>query len=206
MLDDKYQRGFTYERLSSVSEPKVHCDDEGFYIFTLSENVKVYFDDYYNFLKNVYRRCQQELAVIDEKLEITPNDKCETVSFFRAKKIIIEIILKTAKSFYTDDSTFGVIMTPWCFGTVLLEKVEIYRERLAKGEINDREIPEFPYYVIKYIDEIHRKTLLDIFDFPEEAFKMRWQYSELLKRYSKVLTNITKSLNSVLTTIKTYGT
>ena len=97
-------------------------------------------------------------------------------------------------------------MTPWCFGTVLLEKVEIYRERLAKGEINDQEIPEFPYYVIKYIDEIHRKTLLDIFDFPEEAFKMRWQYSELLKRYSKVLTNITKSLNSVLTTIKTYGT
>ncbi len=206
MLDDKYQRGFTLERLRSVSEPKVHSDDEGFYIFTLSENVKVYFDDYYNFLKNVYCRCLQELAVIDEKLEITPVDKCETVSFYRAKKIIIEIILKIAKSFYTDDSTFGVIMTPWCFGTVLLEKVEIYRERLAKGEINDQEIPEFPYYVIKYIDEIHRKTLLDIFDFPEEAFKMRWQYSELLKRYSKVLTNITKSLNSVLTTIKTYGT
>ncbi len=206
MLDDKYQRGFSPERLSSVSEPKVHSDDEGFYIFTLSENVKVYFDDYYNFLKNVYRCCQQELIIIDGKLEITPEDKCETVSFYRAKKNIIEIVSKTAKSFYTDDSTFGVIMTPWCFGTVLLEKVEIYRERLAKGEINEDEIPEFPYYVIKYIDEIHRKTLLEIFDFPEEAFKMRWQYSELLKRYSKVLTNITKSLNSVLTTIKTYGT
>lgn len=206
MLEDKYQRGFTLERLDSVSEPKVHSDDEGFYIFTLSENVKVYFDDYYNFLRNVYRRCQQELTAIDEKLELTPDDKCETVSFYRAKKIIIEIVFKTVKSFYTDDSTFGVIMTPWCFGTVLLEKVEIYRERLAKGEINEQEIPEFPYYVIKYIDEIHRKTLLEIFDFPEEAFKMRWQYSELLKRYSKVLTNITKSLNSVLTTIKTYGT
>jgi len=206
MLDDKYQRGFSPERLNSVSEPKVHSDDEGFYIFTLSENVKVYFDDYYSFLKNIHRRCQQELTMIDEKLEITPDDKCETVSFYRAKKIIVEIVSKTVKSFYTDDSTFGVIMTPWCFGTVLLEKVEIYRERLAKGDIDEEEIPEFPYYVIKYIDEIHRKTLLEIFDFPEEAFKMRWQYSELLKRYSKVLTNITKSLNSVLTTIKTYGT
>jgi len=206
MLDDKYQRGFSPERLSSVSEPKVHSDDEGYYIFTLSENVKVYFDDYYNFLKNVYRRCQMDLAIIDEKLELTPDDKCETVSFYRAKKIIVEIVSRTVVSFYSDDSTFGVIMTPWCFGTVLLEKVEIYRERLAKGEINEEELPEFPYYVIKYIDEIHRKTLLEIFDFPEEAFKMRWQYSELLKRYSKVLTNITKSLNSVLTTIKTYGT
>lgn len=206
MLDGKYQRGFSLEKLNSVAEPKVHSDDEGFYIFTLSENVKIYFDDYYNFLKNVYLRCQQELANIEEKLEITPSEKCETVSFYRAKKIIVEIVFKAVKSFYTDDSTFGIIMTPWCFGTVLLEKVEIFRERLAKGEINEQEIPEFPYYVIKYIDEIHRKTLLDIFDFPEEAFKMRWQYSELLKRYSKVLKNITKSLNSVLTTIKTYGT
>jgi len=96
-------------------------------------------------------------------------------------------------------------MTPWCFGTVILEKVELYRDRLAKGEISDQNLPEYPYYVIKYIDEIYRKTLLDLFDFPEEAFKMRWQYSELLKRYSKVLNNITKSLNTVLLTIKNYG-
>jgi len=206
MLDEKYHRGFTLERLDSVSEPKVHRDSEGFYIYTLSENTKVYFDDYYNFLKNVYIKCIEKSAEIDEKLEMTPGNKSETISFYRAQKIIIEIIRKTAKSFYTDDSTFGVIMTPWCFGTVLLEKVEVYRDRLAKGEINDQDAPEFPYYVIKYIDEIHRKTLLDIFDFPEEAFKMRWQYSELLRRYSKVLANITKSLNSVLNSIKTYNT
>jgi hypothetical protein len=105
-----------------------------------------------------------------------------------------------------DGSSFGVIMTPWCFGTVLLEKVEVYRERLTRGEVSQNDIPEHPYYIIKYMDEIYRKVLLDVFDFPEEAFKMRWQYSELLKRYSKVLTNITKSLNSVLMTIKNYGT
>jgi hypothetical protein len=140
------------------------------------------------------------------KLEETPREKCETLSFYHAQKIIIDLVIKTARSFYMDSSTFGVVMTPWCFGTVLLEKVEVYRERLARGEVSEKDIPEYPYYVIKYIDEIHRKTLLDLFDFPEEAFKMRWQYSELLKRYSKVLTNITKSLNSVLMTIKSYGT
>jgi hypothetical protein len=206
MLDGKYLRGFTLERLDSTSEPKVHSDSEGFYIYTLSENIKVYFDDYYNFLKNVYSKCQEKLSVIDEKLEMTPADRCETVSFYRAQKIIIEIIARTTRSFYMDNSTFGVVMTPWCFGTVLLEKVEIFRDRLAKGEVKDQDIPEHPYYVIKYIDEIHRKTLLEIFDFPEEAFNMRWQYSELLRRYSGVLANITKSLNSVLTSIKTYGT
>jgi hypothetical protein len=89
---------------------------------------------------------------------------------------------------------------------VVLEKVEAYRERLARGEMDEDKIPDFAYYVIKYIDEIYKKTLLDIFDFPSEAFKMRWQYSELLKRYSKVLSNITSSLNSVLMSIKNYGT
>ena len=206
MLDGKFQRGFTHERLSSVSEPKVHSDNEGFYIYTLSENIKVYFDDYYKFLQNVYSRCESGLSRIEIKLEETPHEKCETLSFYHAQKIILELVLKTARSFYMDSSTFGVVMTPWCFGTVLLEKVEVYRERLAKGEVSEKDIPEYPYYVIKYIDETHRKTLLDLFDFPEEAFKMRWQYSELLKRYSKVLTNITKSLNSVLMTIKGYGT
>jgi len=206
MLEGKFQRGFTTERLKSVSEPKVHNDENGFYIYTLSENVKVYFDDYYKFLENVAAKCRDSLKKLDEKLEITPNHMNETIAYYQAKKIILELVKKTASNFYVDGSTFGVIMTPWCFGTVILEKVEIYRERLAKGEVSQSDIPEHPYYVIKYMDEIYRKVLLDVFDFPEEAFKMRWQYSELLKRYSKVLTNITKSLNSVLMTIKNYGT
>ena len=96
-------------------------------------------------------------------------------------------------------------MTPWCFGTVMLEKIETYRERLAKGQIPDDKLPANTYYVVRYIDEIHKRVLLDIFEFPPEAFKMRWQYSELLKRYSRTLQNITGSLQSVLMMVKSYG-
>jgi len=205
MLDGKFQRGFTIERLKSTQEPKVHCDELGYYIYTLSENVKVYFDDYYLFLENVYEKCQTELDNINARLDETPSENSETLAYYTAKKIIGELVMRTAKNFYMDGSSFGVVMTPWCFGTVLLEKVELYRDRLAKGDISDQNLPEYPYYVIRYIDEIYRITLLSLFDFPEEAFKMRWQYSELLKRYSSVLTNITKSLSSVLMTIKNYG-
>ncbi len=205
MLDDKYQRGFTLEKLKNNAEPKVHKDSGGYYISTLSENVKVYFDDYYLFLEKVYDRCQEEKAQLEQKLASTHRQCAETVSYYRAKIVIFDLAMKSARNFYVDGANFGVVMTPWCFGTVILEKVEVYRERLAKGEINDPNIPEFPYYVIKYIDEIYKKELLDLFDFPEEAFKIRWQYSELLKRYSKVLSNITQSLNAVLLTIKNYG-
>ncbi len=205
MLDSKFQRGFTLERLRSTTEPKVHHDSGGYYINTLSENVKVYFDDYYQFLEKVYARCQSDMTELEAKLEKTSPSCAETVSFYRARMIIVDVVMKSARNFYIDGTNFGVVMSPWCFGTVVLEKVEIYRDRLARGEINDNLVPEFPYYVIKYIDEIYKKTLLDLFDFPEEAFKMRWQYSELLKRYSKVLTNITQSLNSVLMLVKNYG-
>lgn len=206
MLDNKFKRGFTVENFENANEPKVRKDTDGFYINTLSENVKVYFDDYYQFLSNVYMKCKEELEEIDSKISITPKNHVETLSYLRARKIIIQIAQKSARSFYTDGTNFGVVMTPWCFGTVILEKVEIYRERLARGEVDDSNIPEFAYYVIRYIDEIYKRVLLDIFDFPTDAFKMRWQYSELLKRYSKVLSNITTSLNSVLTMIKNYST
>ena len=205
MLDNKYKRGFTTEKLASVSEPKVHRDSEGFYIYTLSENVKVYFDDYYLFLAKVYERCAQDIDDLERKISESSRDHVETISYYRARKAIVEITQKTARSFFTDGTNFGVIMTPWCFGTVVLEKVEVFRERLARGEVDGNNIPEYAYYVIKYIDEIYKRTLLDLFDFPADAFKMRWQYSELLKRYSKVLSSITSSLNSVLSMVKNYG-
>ncbi len=205
MLENKFKRGFTTEKLEAVSEAKVHHDSDGYYINTLSENVKVYFEDYYLFLEKVYNRCSIQLEKIDQKISSTDGGRTETLSFYRAQRIVFDLIKRTALSFYIDGSNFGIIMTPWCFGTVILEKVELYRERISRGEINDPNIPEYPYYVIKYIDETYKKTLLDLFDFPPDAFKMRWQYSELLKRYSKVLTNITGSLNSVLMMIKSYG-
>lgn len=205
MLAENYKRGFTEEKLKTVPEPRIKYDDGGFYIMTISENVKVYIDDYYAFLESNYDRCIAELSGIEQKLNSFGPDWTETVAFYSAKRIIMQIVAKTIRSFYTDGSNYGVIMSPWCFSTVLLEKIEAYRDRLAKGQVADENIPENPYYVVRYIDEIYKKTLLDLFGFPEEAFKMRWQYSELLKRYSKVLHNITGSLQSVMMMIKSYG-
>ena len=205
MLDGRYQRGFSPTRLASTQEPKVRKDDRGYFIMSLSENTKVYFEDFYKFLEMTYAKAQAESSSLTEKLQKTPLEKTETLSYYRAKGVVVDLLLRTIIKFYTDGANLGVVMTPWCFGTVLLEKVEVYRDRLSKGEVRDRNIPEYPYYVIKYMDEIYKATLLELFDFPQKAFQMRWQYSELLKRYSKILTEITSSLQSVLMTIRNYG-
>ncbi|MDZ4723880.1 MAG: hypothetical protein SGI97_08270 [candidate division Zixibacteria bacterium] len=205
MLDGKYQRGFSLERLTATSEAKVRKDERGYYIMSLSENTKVYFEDYYGFLRTTYNKASLERLSLDEKIRTTSAAKSETVAYYRARAVIIDLLMRSIRRFYMDGSNFGVIMTPWCFGTVVLEKVEVYRERLIKGEVHDANIDAYPYYIIKYIDEIYKTALLELFDFPDNAFQMRWQYSELLKRYSKILTDITGRLQSVLTTVKQFG-
>jgi hypothetical protein len=205
MLDNRYQRGFTQQRLTSGVEPRVRKDERGYYIMSLSENTKVYFDDFYRFLETTYLKAINEKAVTAQKFAQVSDEQSETVAYYRAKTIVSDLLLKTVRRFYTDGANFGVVMSPWCFGTVMLEKVEAYRDRLARGEVEDANVGEYPYYVIKYIDEIYRVELLAMFDFPEKAFEMRWQYSELLKRYSKVLSDITTRLGSVLKTVKNLG-
>ena len=202
MLDGKFQRGFSNERLTATTEPKVRRDECGFYIMTLSENSKVYFEDFYSFLERVYNRASYERQALYAKIADTPVEKTETLAFYRARGIILDQLMKGIMRFYTDGSTFGVIMTPWCFGTVMLEKIEAYRERLSKGEVHDPNIPEYPFYVIQYLDEVGRATLLELFEFPDQAFQMRWQYSVLLKKYSSILTSITGSLKTVLDSIR----
>ena len=206
MLDNKFQRGFSQERLAGMKEPKVRKDENGYFIMSLSENSKVYFEDYYLFLRMVYDRAKAEKESIQHKIKMTSPRAEETLAFYRAKAVIADLVLRTVLRFYTDGSNFGVIMTPWCFGTVVLEKIEIYRDRLSKGEVDDPNVPNYPYYVIKYIDEIYKIALLELFDFPEQAFQMRWQYSELLKRYSRILNDITSSLQSVIHSVKNIGT
>ncbi len=205
MLDNRFQRGFTRERLASGVEPRVRKDDDGYYIMSLTENAKVYFEDYYRFLEITYANATQEKTTLLQKLIATPAKSAETRAYYQARIVIMDLVLRTIRRLYTDGSNFGVIMTPWCFGTVVLEKVEVYRDRIGKGEVDDPNIDEYPYYVIKYIDEIYKSALLELFDFPEKAFRMRWQYSELLRRYSRVLSDITTRLNSVLQSVKNFG-
>ncbi len=205
MTMETMERGFPESRLKSQTEPRIKCDEKGYYLFTLSENVKVYFDEYYRFMELLAAKCHLEESRLIAQIENCDPLRTETLSYLRARKIITEIILRSIRSFHTDKNNLGVIMTPWCFGTVVLEKVEIYRDRLSRGEIEDDNIPEYPYDVIRYLDEIHRAVLLEILDFPEEAFKMRWQYTELIRRYSNALSNITTSLQSILLTVRNYG-
>ena len=185
MLEGRYQRGFSNERLASSTDPRVHRDEKGYFTMSLSENTKVYFEDYYRFLELNYQNAANERDSVLLKLANTPETHEESTAFYRAKSVILDLLLRTIRRFYCDGGNFGVVMTPWCFGTVMLEKIEVYKERLAKGEISDPNVPDYPYYAIKYIEEIYKTILLELFDFPENAFHMRWQYSELLKRYSK---------------------
>jgi len=205
MVATDMKRGFPKQRFEKSVEPRVKCDEGGYFIYTLSENVKVYFDDYYGFLEKAEQRALADIGDIKAKeAELKPHE-AELRSYLCARKKILETLLRTVYDFYTEANNFGVVMTPWCFGTVVLEKVEAYRDKLAKGNVEDSDLPEYTYDVVRYIEEIYRKTLLDTFDFPEKAFSMRWQYSELLKRYSKALTNISASLQSVMMLVKSYG-
>jgi len=200
------ERGFPESRLRNQSEPRIKHDKQGYYIHTLSENIKVYFDEYYQFMELLAAKCHVEQVRLDEQINHCDSRRSETLSYYRARKIIVELVLRTIKSFYTDSTNLGVVMTPWCFGTVVLEKLEIYRDRIARGEVQDSNIGDYPYDVIRYLDEIHKTVLLEVLEFPPEAFKMRWQYTELIQRYSHVLSNITTSLQSILLTVKNYGT
>ncbi|MCB2231038.1 hypothetical protein KQH82_10020 [bacterium] len=205
MLEAKYHRGFSEERLAKGTEPRVRHDENGHYIMSLSENAKVYFEDYYGFMENTYRRAAAERDVVQAKIFGTSPDQTEMMAYYRARLVIVEQLMKAIRRFYTDGSNFGVVMTPWCFGTVMLEKIEVYKERIGRGEVSDADLGDYPYDVIRYVDEIYKSTLLELFDFPEEAFKMRWQYSELLKRYSQMLSDITTSLQSVIKSVKNLG-
>lgn len=205
MLDGRYQRGFATDRLASKQEPKVRQDERGYYIMSLSENSRVYFEDYYGFLTITYERASAARRDLDEKIASTSVDNAETLAFYHAKGVIVDLLLRTIRRFYTDGSNLGVVMTPWCFGTVVLEKVEVYRDRLSKGEVHDPNVDGYTYDVVKYMDEIYKSVLLELFDFPENAFQMRWQYSEILRRYSGILSDITTRLNSVLSTVKNFG-
>lgn len=206
MLSNGIKRGFPKERLKKIKEPKVHKDEGGFFIFTINENTKVYFEDFYTFLEKAEKRCLGEKRQLEEKLSNCDPQKTETLSYYRARKIIVDLILKNVYGFYGDSNSFGVIMSPWCYGTVMLEKVEHHKELIAKGEINDPEISENVYFILKYMDEIFKKTLLELLDLPEEALKVKWQYTDLLRRYSKLLGGVVSTLEAILIWVKTQGT
>lgn len=199
------ERGFPQSRLEHQREPKVKNDERGFFIMTLSENIKVYFEDYYQFLEIIAGRCQAELDHLERGYAATDGSHVESLAYFRARRLVVDLVNRNVRSFYSDRHNLGVIMTPWCFGTVILEKVELMRDRISRGEVANADVGDYPFDVVRYIDEIKTSVLMDIFEFPPKAFAMRWQYTELIKRYSSALTNVTTSLQNILELMKNYG-
>jgi hypothetical protein len=198
-------RGFPPNRLENQSEPKVKRDERGYYLMTLSENLKVYFEDYYQFLEMLAAKCAAELDDVNANIATCSSGCEESIAYYRARRVVIEVLYRNVRSFYTDRHNLGVIMTPWCLGTVILEKVEMYRDRIARGDVPGADVGEYPYDVVRYIDEIHTRVLMDVFDFPPKAFAMRWQYTELIRRYSDVLSDVATTLQNILSLVKSYG-
>jgi hypothetical protein len=67
------KRGFPEDRLKRIKEPKVRMDLGGYYLQTVTEGVKVYFEDFYSFLERAEKRCAEELRdVKDRKAKCDP--------------------------------------------------------------------------------------------------------------------------------------
>ncbi len=92
MLDGKFQRGFSIERLAASHEPKVRKDDHGYYIMSLSENCKVNFEDYYGFLRQTYDKAKRDRDATRAKLARTSSEHGETIAFYRARLVVIDLL------------------------------------------------------------------------------------------------------------------
>ena len=79
MLLDGTKRGFPPERLDARNEPKIKCDRGGFYLYTINENVKVYFEDYYRFLEKTEMTAQKEQDRLIDLIAETPALRSESV-------------------------------------------------------------------------------------------------------------------------------
>ncbi|MEW5993719.1 MAG: hypothetical protein AB1744_04900, partial [Candidatus Zixiibacteriota bacterium] len=95
MLDGRYKRGFSPERLAASREPKVRNDEMGYYIMSLSENTKVYFEDFYRFLELTYVKAAAEREILARKLRQTEPSHTETLSYYRARGVVIDLLMRT---------------------------------------------------------------------------------------------------------------
>ena len=89
MLTNGLEKGFTDYNLPLIKNPKVGHDKLGWYIYTFSENSKVYFDNYYRFLENTEIKALKEIKDLEKNIVDTPDQNDESRAFYRAKKIII---------------------------------------------------------------------------------------------------------------------
>ena len=184
MLTTGKERGLTKDKLATIFQNNIIAkDNNGFFLYTINENKKVYFEQFYRFLEKVEKKCQQELNTVREELDEVDKPGEEKRAYLLAKQAILIILLDRIEFHYTDKTNLESIVSEWCFGTMVYE---IVRDVDALFEYNftfEIDFGKKPALVTDKIEQICRKTLLDIFKFPDRAFDNMWQYMDLVNRF-----------------------
>ncbi|MCI0406196.1 MAG: hypothetical protein L0209_09040, partial [candidate division Zixibacteria bacterium] len=112
MLSNGIAPGFTPEKMRLLTDPRVGKDEGGTYILSVNENVKVHFSDYYRFLEQIELRCLEEKEALNAKLAATDPRMTETIAYYRARKVIVDVVLKTVYALYPESGNLAVVMSP----------------------------------------------------------------------------------------------
>jgi hypothetical protein len=176
---ERASRGLSDEVLENLADREVIGEDEGgFFLYTFSEDVKVYFEDAYDFLEQSHQRCREYLAKLGEDMARGMED-AGTLRRLQARREVARLLLNFLEDYYTTANDLEAIMSSRCYATVFLEGIE----ELDHAEIKDRTLP---LTVLDLMQEEASDLILELLDLPPEALSKRWQYIELAQRFGVV--------------------
>ena len=172
---DRASRGLSDELLENLADREIIGEDEGgFFLYTILEDAKVYFEEAYGFLEQSHQRCREYLAKLEEDMAKGVDD-AETLLRLQACREVARRLLDFLEDCYTNSNDLTFIMSPRCYATFFLEGTE----ELDHAEIEDRTLP---LAVLDLIREEASDLVLELLDLPPEALSKRWQYVELARR------------------------
>lgn len=173
---ERASRGLSDELLENLADTGVIGEDEGgFFLYTISEDAKVYFEEAHGFLEQSHQRCREYLAKLEEDTARAVED-AGTLQRLQARRELARLLLNFLEDYYTTANDLSAIMSSRCYATVFLESME----ELDHAEIEDRTLP---LAVLDLIQEEASDLVLELLDLPPEALSRRWQYTELARRF-----------------------
>jgi len=173
---ERASRGLSDELLENLADQEIIGEDEGgLFLYTIFEDVKVYFEEAYGFLEQSHQRCCEYLARLEEDMRKGMDDAGSLLRL-QARREIARRLLDFLEDCYTNSNDLTYIMSPRCYATVFLESIE----ELDHTEIEDRTLP---LAVLDWIQEEAPDLVLELLDLPPEALSKRWQYVELARRF-----------------------
>ena len=173
---ERSSRGLSDELLENLADQEIIGEDEGgLFLYTISEDAKVYFEEAYRFLEHSHQRCREYLVKLEEDMARRVED-AGTLQRLQARREVARLLLDFLEDYYTTANDLEAIMSPRCYATVFLESME----ELDHTEIEDRTLP---LVVLDLIQEEAPDLMLKLLDLPPEALSKRWQYVELARRF-----------------------